>query len=381
MDTLITLVLLAVLGGVFYGAVRFWGRNELDITPGSDEDVAPAAATPATSESDEPKKGWRKKMKEVAEEQWAKNALVVLATLALIHIGAYLLLDDQYSKYFWNRGAVFTQVALGAGFAMRVRKKDAKPPQHWLGSIVLVMALLVVGKYAIWPLLPGMPAQASTSTRTPGQSVYVRGTATLTPPTERFDEECKARASIVNAEMREKIKVDFKDHPFMIPVACRESGYNQTKSGTTEVLKGEKDPNDHGVFQINLTNHAAKIAELKLDVDKYEGQVAYARYLLSTPQGINHWFPVVSGRWYAPMDIAIPITKDWSPYIQIPELTKKIQYHIRNKKPFMAEMDGTEVVMDPTLEKSYGAAKKIRFKSIDGNDSVRDIPIEFHPVP
>jgi hypothetical protein len=360
--------------------VRFWGRNELDITPGSDEDVAPAAATPATSESDEPKKGWRKKMKEVAEEQWAKNALVVLAALALIHIGAYLLLDDQYSKYFWNRGAVFTQVALGAGFAMRVRKKDAKPPQHWLGSIVLVMALLVVGKYAIWPLLPGMPAQASTSTRTPGQSVYVRSTTTLTPPTERFDEECKARAATLNTEMREKIKVDFKNHPLMIPIACRESGFNQTKRGTTDVLKGE-DPDNHGAFQINLTHHAAKIKELGLDVDKYEGNAAYTKYLLSKPRGIDNWFPKVAGRWYAPITTVVPVTKDWSGVIEIPSLTKKVDFIIGNKQKILAEIDGIEVIMDPQNPKDRGDFDKIRFKTIEGSDdTIVTIPMEFWPV-
>ncbi len=314
------------------------------------------------------------------EYTWTDNVAIGFIALVLIHIGAYLLLENQYSKYFWNRGAFFTQVALGAGFAMRVSKKDAKPPQHWLGSIVLVMALLVVGKYTIWPLLPGLPTQASTA-RTSEQNVYIRGT-TATPPTEMFDEECAARAATLNKEMREKIKADFKDQLMMTPIACRESGFNQTKPGTTEVLQGKQDPNDHGVFMINRTNHASKIAELKLDVDKYEGQVAYVRYLLGTPQGIDHWFPEVSGRWYAPMTVNVPVTKKWSGFVQMPKLTKEARYLIKNNKPILAEIDGKEVVITPNSDQQLGSFRNIRFKALEGNDdTIVAIPIKFWPVP
>jgi hypothetical protein len=328
------------------------------------------------------------------EKAWLNERWQLPIVFAFIHMAMWWIWWT-WTKQNWLL-LLFTYVALAIAFWVRVRDPKSKPPQHFLGGVLLFFLLLLVlnetGLVRMgekWPVGSGVfppswsvwASSNTPSSSTSGQNVYARGTATLTPPTERFDEECKARAAKLNKEMREKIKVDFKDHPWMIPVACRESGFNQTKPGTTEVLKGEQDSNDRGVFQINLTHHAAKIKELGLDVDIYEGNATYTKYLLSTPQGIDHWFPKESGRWYAPMDIAIPITKDWSPYIQIPELTKKIQYLIRNKKPFMAEMDGTEVVMDPTLEKSYGAAKKIRFKSIDGNDSVMDIPIEFHPVP
>lgn len=333
METLITLGLLAILGGALYAVVRFWGRNELDITPGSDGDVAPTATTPATSENDEPKTGWRKKMVEVVKEQW-----VVLAALVLIHTGAYLLLEDQYSKYFWNRGAFFTQVALGAGFAMRVRKKDAKPPQHWLGFIVLVMALLVVGKYTLWPLLPGKPVQASTTRA--GQSVYVQQTSTPTPITlppltaASFDMEsnpCLERVGWKGPDVK-RIKEALVDYPALLAIACRESELNHMDPKNPHQVLVGRDPRDHGFLQFNSFYHPPETVEKVAgcrDVkdfacsEKY-GKKTYDQY------GLNPWYPYgtenESGRTYKPLTIPVIAGVEFGPRINIPRLTKETRF-------------------------------------------------------
>lgn len=312
------------------------------------------------------------------KQGWILNTITVLTFLCVLQFGLHFMWPHWYAQHWRDGWLVFTEIAAGIGFAMRVREPNAKPMRHLVGTTILAIVLLVTVRNTFFPPSSG-PEKPDSSTN--AQAATSRHNA-IVPPTEVFDEECKARASILNKEMREKIKVDFKDQPMMIPVGCRESGFNQTKLGTTEVLKGEQDPNDHGIFQINLTNHAAKIAELKLDVDKYEGQVAYVRYLLSTPQGIDHWFPEVSGRWYAPITLSIPVTKEWSPFVQIPKLTKEAGYLINNNKPILAEIDGKEVVFDPNIEIKWGAVRNIRFKSIEGNgDTTVTIPMKFWPVP
>lgn len=286
MEILTTLAILAIVGVIIYGASRLWTSGELDITPTSTDDPTPATTPP---DGDNHETGWRARMKEVREQQWVKNAFVVLGALVLIHIGAYLLLDGLYGKYFWNYGMVFAQIAIGAGFAMRQRKPNAKPPQHFLGNLLLVLAVVVIGKYTIWSLLPKWPNQGST----PGQSVFAR-TSGHHPHIPMGTPAC----------FKEKLGPD-KDLAYakfpgqfdVLAVLCRESRFNhfETDGDTVLVNENKNDQTgavtstDTGIAQINSV-HDAELKNRKLDKEKVEDNLEYAK-ILYEKNGLLDWTP------------------------------------------------------------------------------------------
>lgn len=101
---------------------------------------------------------------------------------------------------------------------------------------------------------------------------------------------------------------------------------------------------------------------------------------VSDREGIDEWFPLISGRRYEPISITVPITAEWSPMISIPRVTKKTTFLY--KRPILAEMDGRVVTLDPQKSRNWGSVKKIRFKLLDGDsDQILTIPFEFWPVP
>ena len=302
--------------------------------------AVPSPLVTTTSNGDNLEKGWRTKMKELREEQWVKNALVVLAALALIHIGAYLLLEDLYRPYVWNRWAFFTQVALGAGFAMRVRMKDAKPPRHILGTLVLVIALLVVGKYTVWPLLPKISTQAST-TSTPGQSVYVQTSAStssttsplLTAATFNMEENpCLERIGWKGPDVK-RIKEALVDYPALLAIACRESGLNHMDpKNPDQVLVGKSDPRDKGFLQINSFYHPPETVEKEVgcrDTTEFTCSERYGKKVYDK-YGLNPWYPYgtrnESGRTYKPLTVPVIAREEYGPRINIPRLTNETRF-------------------------------------------------------
>lgn len=79
----------------------------------------------------------------------------------------------------------------------------------------------------------------------------------------------------------------FRDIPVMIQVARCESTFRHTLSDGS-ILKGEVDPADTGVMQINKRYHAAKATDLGLDLNNIYDNMAYARYLYEN-QGTQPW--------------------------------------------------------------------------------------------
>jgi hypothetical protein len=79
----------------------------------------------------------------------------------------------------------------------------------------------------------------------------------------------------------------FSDIPVMIQVARCESTFRHTLEDGT-VLKGKVDGRDTGVMQINTFYHGAQAAELGLDLEVLEDNMAYARTLYER-QGTQPW--------------------------------------------------------------------------------------------
>lgn len=82
-------------------------------------------------------------------------------------------------------------------------------------------------------------------------------------------------------------KVFGKDAPTMIKVAECESSLRQHDNNGL-VLRGVVDKKDSGVFQINLRYHLEEAEALKLDIDKLEHNIIYAK-LLYDKYGLQPW--------------------------------------------------------------------------------------------
>lgn len=79
----------------------------------------------------------------------------------------------------------------------------------------------------------------------------------------------------------------FSDIPVMIQIARCESQFRHILADGS-VLRGEIDPADTGVMQINLRYHAAEAAEMELDLTDIHDNMAYARALYER-KGTQPW--------------------------------------------------------------------------------------------
>ena len=71
---------------------------------------------------------------------------------------------------------------------------------------------------------------------------------------------------------------EFEDAPIMIEVAYCESRFRMfNKEG--EVLRGEVNPLDVGIFQVNEFYHLESSKNLDIDIHTIKGNLQYARYL------------------------------------------------------------------------------------------------------
>ncbi len=93
--------------------------------------------------------------------------------------------------------------------------------------------------------------------------------------------------TLAAADTEAKVREYFSDIPVMIQVARCESAFRHTLADGS-VLKGKVDSRDTGVMQINTFYHAKKAAELGLDLEILEDNLAYARNLYER-QGTQPW--------------------------------------------------------------------------------------------
>lgn len=73
----------------------------------------------------------------------------------------------------------------------------------------------------------------------------------------------------------------------MWEVARCESRYRQFKDG--DVLRGEVNPHDIGIFQINESYHGDEARSLGYNIDTTAGNIAFAKVLYDR-QGLNPWY-------------------------------------------------------------------------------------------
>lgn len=79
----------------------------------------------------------------------------------------------------------------------------------------------------------------------------------------------------------------FSDIPVLIQVARCESTFRHTLADGS-VLRGKVDSRDTGVMQINSYYHGKEAAELGLNLEIFEDNMAYARHLYEK-KGTQPW--------------------------------------------------------------------------------------------
>jgi len=85
----------------------------------------------------------------------------------------------------------------------------------------------------------------------------------------------------------EQVKKYFRDIPVLVDIAQCESRFRHTgKSGS--IIRGEINPYDIGVMQINEWYHGKTAKKLGYDLYSIEGNMAYARYLYEK-EGSRPW--------------------------------------------------------------------------------------------
>ena len=87
--------------------------------------------------------------------------------------------------------------------------------------------------------------------------------------------------------VEDHVRAYFSDEPVLAEIAECESRFRHfDKNGKT--LRGEKNPYDVGVMQINTLYHGKEAEELGLDLGNIGDNMAYARHLFEE-QGTKPW--------------------------------------------------------------------------------------------
>lgn len=84
-----------------------------------------------------------------------------------------------------------------------------------------------------------------------------------------------------------EVRKHFSKHPILVSIARCESGLRQyDRDG--RVLRGEVDPRDIGVMQINLKYHLKDAEKLGHDIFTLSGNLRYALHLYEA-EGLKPW--------------------------------------------------------------------------------------------
>lgn len=103
-----------------------------------------------------------------------------------------------------------------------------------------------------------------------------------------FSSQELATALTLKDLISQKAKQAGVDDELALRIAFCESRLHQfNKNG--QPLRGQHNPDDVGVFQINETYHAKKSASLGFDIHSTEGNIDYAMWLLKN-QGSKPWY-------------------------------------------------------------------------------------------
>ena len=118
--------------------------------------------------------------------------------------------------------------------------------------------------------------------------VEAQTVATAVPTTEQVT-TTEMSSSTSSKAIEAYVRKEYADEPVLIEIARCESTFRQYGSDG-KVIRGEVNPQDVGVMQINERYHADEASKLGLDIDTVEGNVAFAKHLYDK-FGTDPWNP------------------------------------------------------------------------------------------
>lgn len=322
------------------------------------------------------------------QEKWGSwwtngKLLPILVCFTLIHLSIYKLAPNFWMSQAWgeewSRRAWFWGIQIAIGIATGVKKANpSKPIKHRLSAIATILLVLTfIIHLGGWDI-EGQ-AKSLLENQTPTTATMV-GVNLERRPIVTLEKDPCIEDDSQHGPDKEKANEALVDYPFLFALACRETRFNHANpEDPTKVFVGKEDEDDTGIMQINKRIHKDLLEEKGLNADVFEDNIAFAKFLYDK-KGIDHWFPLVSGRRYDPITVIVVASKDtWSPVVKIPTLTSGAEF--KTIKPVLAEIDGREVIFDPKVDHHWGSVKQIRFKSIDGAKTTIRITFNFWPVP
>ncbi|MGC9605685.1 MAG: hypothetical protein ABSF56_02955 [Minisyncoccia bacterium] len=109
----------------------------------------------------------------------------------------------------------------------------------------------------------------------------------IAPPQAEQATAAEAQPLDVSKDIEAYVREQYADEPILVDIARCESAFRQYGSGG-KAIRGEANPADVGVMQINEKYHAAEAAKLGYDIYETKGNVAFAKHLYEK-YGIEPW--------------------------------------------------------------------------------------------
>lgn len=352
---------------------------------------------------------WEKKKRKITDwwnKWWVKGRLLpILACFAFIHLSFYKLAPKFWMAQAWGDWSSmrwFWGIPIAIGIAAAVKPEDKTKPAKYKFSTFAVFLLVITFVIHLTGWSPedkiegirsgwGSSAQAST-TRTPGQSVYVTTERGIIPPgTLKYPRE----GTFENKEVAERVLAGQWD---LLAACFRESeGMKQFRSkGQVLVYKNIDEQTkkvtsiDRGACMIN-SQHDARIPNHP-DADTLVGNLEFAKILYNegkTPnkRGLKPWTPHLTKEEFV---FEVPVDADGTktntfifPY---EDITKYSFHPSVATTVIVTDLDNVEHTLDiyPITERDPIAggpvADKIRsyrFEAKDGKASVVTVTYRY----
>lgn len=153
-----------------------------------------------------------------------------------------------------------------------------------------------------------------------------------------------------------------REAEIMVNIAGKESGFRHWDEKTGEVLRGEKNPMDRGVMQVNLVHSAKEIAECKCDPLTLEGNLDVALRVYNK-YGAVRWTALSKVIESEPIltEITAPVER-WTDWIKVgPDC------HGTSDKLVKVQGDRSdeEYDLEPEKEPPTFGADLVRYKSLE----------------
>lgn len=301
------------------------------------------------------------------KQGWTLNILIVITFLCILQLGLYFMWPDWYMQHWHDGWLVFTEIAAGIGFAMRVRDPIAKPMRHLVGTAILAIVLLVTVRNTFFPPSSG-PEKTESSTNAQAATrsdnfIIPNGTP------DCFKEKLGPDKDAAYAA--------FPGQMDLMAVFCRESRFNHMDPEDISKVYAHKNIDeqtkqvtsvDWGIAQINSV-HDPELKRLGLDKSKLEDNLKYAG-ILYEKNGLKDWIPKVGEK----LVFEVEVSDKWSNTFKMPQIDpseRPFNYGIKwSKGTLIIALDDESRIINANNGENIGYPKNYKFRSGEAGEKI-----------